>query len=60
MDYWYLALLIIAFGLAMTVVPVIMLIVGVGRLGADTLSERQRRAGEKELREAGIVRAGEE
>lgn len=59
MDYWNLGWLVVMLGLAV-VGPVIALVVSVRGLGVDTLSEKQRRAGEKELRAAGIVREGEE
>lgn len=58
MEYWNLVWLVVMLGFAVGV-PVIMLVVAARGLGADTLSEKQRRAGEKVLREAGIVRAGE-
>ena len=58
MDYWNVGLFVFSLGFTV-VVPLIRLVVAVRGLGAGTLSEKQRRAGMKELYEAGIVRAGE-
>ncbi len=58
MDYWNLLFLVLLLGFAV-VAPVIVLVVAVRGLGSHTLSEKQRRAGEEELRKAGIVREGE-
>lgn len=59
MDFWNLAWLVLMLGGAV-VGPAIWLVVEVRGLGADRLSEKQRRTGEEELRKAGIVRDGEE
>lgn len=59
MAFWNVVCLVVIFGLAL-VFPAISLVVSVRGLGSDALNEKQRRAGEQELRKAGIVRAGEE
>ncbi len=59
MNFWHLLFLVLMLGITV-VTPVIALVVAVRGLGSHTLSEKQRQAREKELREAGIVRDGEE
>ncbi len=58
MHYWNLLWLVLLLGITV-VAPIITLAVAVRGLGTGTLSEKQRQAGEKELREGGIVRDGE-
>ncbi|MGZ3599257.1 MAG: hypothetical protein ACXWQ5_06040, partial [Ktedonobacterales bacterium] len=58
MDFWNVVWLVAILGLVV-VFPAISLIIDTRGLGTNALSEEQRRAREKELREAGILREGE-